>query len=394
MSEGPKYAKCRKNNVTYLSGFFRGATPLMIACNTGNAKMVSFLIERGALVNKTDSLGLTTFAFACSTGHLQICKILRRNGALIEVRDDKFGMSPLHIACRMGHTVVAKWLVANGANVHVSDYNGRSPLHFAAWTSNIQLIEFLVGKSVNLNSKDKNGNTPLHYAVSNDAMIPVNVETEYFSPYELETASNITSQVSSITEYELSVEIHRREDRENEDSRYTDVWFATFLLIKSGAYMNAVNYKGETPLHVLTAGLPECFLSEEYVIVYQAKLNQELLVQMLVLLKLGADTETLSNDSKSAIDNCRENENYLAYKILNNYANLPSAEIAYEQSDLVLDMVRKFGMKYAQKVKVIERQLEQLSDLVIEPPSRRSFLEMCRLVMGTVHRFIDEVIVG
>ncbi|KAK3087244.1 hypothetical protein FSP39_003498, partial [Pinctada imbricata] len=388
----PKFMKQRKDNITYMAGFFRGATPLMVACHTGNLRIVCLLVEKGAIVNKTDSIGVTPFAIACARNHLPVCKYLRRRGALTEIRDDLFGMTPLHVACRMGHTSLAKWLSAHGSNVHACDFTGKSTMHFAAWSYNIELIKFLVSKNVSLNSKDKNGDTPLHYIVSNHDLVPDHIE-KHFCACEYETAAAIIDQISTIEQYQLSISIHREEDREMGTCKSTDIWYAAETMLKSGANPNAVNYKEETPLHLLASCLPASYLTRGYVITFETKVNQEMLVLMLILLKMGAEPEKLTKLGKSATALCLEQYNQLAAKILNRYMDVCTT-VSVEDHDVCTAFIQRYGARYLQKEKQFERQLEQISDTVIEPQRRRSVVQVCREAMRSVNRYIQEVIVG
>lgn len=66
-------------------------------------------------------------------------------------------------------------------------------------------------------------------------------------------------------------------------------WKSLSVFLKLGADPNVRNREGKTPLQVLLEGLPEAYISKGRVIVFQPNRNQELLVLLLILLKLGED---------------------------------------------------------------------------------------------------------
>ena len=64
-----------------------GASPLMTACQRGEASIVDELLVRGANINFTNSAGKSVLMLACFSGHTAIVELLLREKADIHLRD-------------------------------------------------------------------------------------------------------------------------------------------------------------------------------------------------------------------------------------------------------------------------------------------------------------------
>lgn len=92
-----------------------GATPLMLACHSGNEEIARLLLERGADVGRRDGSGNTPLLVACAAGHGLLAADLVRAGAEVEVaRDD--GYTPLMGAARSDDKPLVELLLARGAD--------------------------------------------------------------------------------------------------------------------------------------------------------------------------------------------------------------------------------------------------------------------------------------
>ena len=92
-----------------------GATPLLVASQTGEIDCVRLMIAAGAAVNQADSDGFTPLCIACQNGHLECARLLLEAGAAVsQAKED--GATPLVIACFQGHLEVAKLLSSYGAS--------------------------------------------------------------------------------------------------------------------------------------------------------------------------------------------------------------------------------------------------------------------------------------
>ena len=128
-------------------------TPLIIACESGNKQIVEILLEADVDVNNalTDSNPLL---IVCKSGRSDIAKILLEDGADANVCRN--GNTPLSIACLYNRTDIVRLLLNYGADVNETIYKGEdiSILEYACSYSNKEIVELLLKHDTN-NSNDK-----------------------------------------------------------------------------------------------------------------------------------------------------------------------------------------------------------------------------------------------
>ncbi|XP_061173125.1 ankyrin repeat and protein kinase domain-containing protein 1-like [Saccostrea echinata] len=392
--DGPRFFRCVEDGQKALYGYFEGTTPLMIASQNGHLKLVKFLRSQGAVISKTDSLGFNAFLLACGANQLDVCRYLLSHGASLEFRDELNGMTPLLIACRAGNEAVARWLIDRGANVHACDYSGRGTLHFAAWNYSISLIQLLVSKSVKINGKDRDGNTPLHLMLSNTSLESTALEEVFVQNKEVETVEHILKKMNKLKDVNIIVDFGLTTRRGKADllNKSSEKWKSLSEFIKIGADSSIKNRDGQTPLHVLLQCLPETFISKGRVVVFEPNRNQELLVQLLILLKLGVDPEVKLGDGRTTIELCQSKKNALAIRILKRYQNIVNDTNA--NNPVVDQTMANSRQKYLQKLKQVENEIEMLSDMVIEPLRQRSFYEIVYDNCIALYRYVDSIVIG
>jgi len=160
------------NKVLKTKTFFYGYTLLQTACSYSNYKMVEYLVENGADVDKKGHYE-TPLSIACSRGaETKIIRYLVENGANINVRE-KANETPLHFACKQNNVDTVKYLVENDANINVTNYKNETPLHFACKYNNVDTVKYLVESGAEINAINEEENTPLNLAdrYRNDAII-------------------------------------------------------------------------------------------------------------------------------------------------------------------------------------------------------------------------------
>lgn len=140
---------------------------LFKAVEQGNAEVVSFLLNEGALVNFVADYGITVLHNAIHSGSLAVVQCLVEHGASVNVSDDD-GISVLHYAAYSGNLEICKWLIdKNGgsADVHCKSKDGSTILHEAAISGNLTLCQWLVKDlCLDYTCKDYNRRTVLHEA--------------------------------------------------------------------------------------------------------------------------------------------------------------------------------------------------------------------------------------
>ena len=81
-------------------------------------------------------------------------------------KQNNMGWSPLLGAASRGHSECVEMLLQCNARVDVFDYEGRSALHLAADCGSMEVCKFLLEKNAFVNSKNKAGLTALHFAAA------------------------------------------------------------------------------------------------------------------------------------------------------------------------------------------------------------------------------------
>ena len=122
-----------------------GTTALIRAAKAGDTTAVKLLLERGALVDLPNNLGVTPLMAAAGIGSttldirarfrnealcLDTGKLLLKAGADVNARRDN-GQTALHGAAQWGWTQYARYLAQSGAALDVKDRNGATPLDIA-----------------------------------------------------------------------------------------------------------------------------------------------------------------------------------------------------------------------------------------------------------------------
>jgi ankyrin repeat protein len=86
-----------------------GNSPLILATNIGNPRMIEIILAHNPNVNRRNSDGETALMIASANGILSIVKDLKENGANSELRSID-GFSSAQIALRNGHASIARFL--------------------------------------------------------------------------------------------------------------------------------------------------------------------------------------------------------------------------------------------------------------------------------------------
>ncbi|KAI6660993.1 Transient receptor potential cation channel [Oopsacas minuta] len=279
------------------------ATPLHYAARNNRVDMISFLIKRGASVNRTNNASNTPFIIGAIWGYTKVCVrllkdricnplLLDRNGKsalfysveeghleLLEalLQDKRIQKSinehgnrdntVLHVAAEKGFHKIVQILLKNGAHVVERNEDEATPLHEAAKSGKAKVIEVIAKSRPGLISdlvadEDENSNQPLHLAaegghlhsaqllLSNGANVSA-INGLKLTPLHLAANNGHDVIVRLLVEEDASIDCLDTKTHGAaplhlacEKGRYECVK----ILLENDASITVTNHKGETPL--------------------------------------------------------------------------------------------------------------------------------------------------
>jgi uncharacterized protein len=95
-------------------------TPLLMACQNGNAAMIDALLKAGADSNAVKSNGTTPLMMAAASGSVEAVKTLLDHGAGVNAKESAHGQTALMFAAALNRAAVVKLLLANGADAKIA----------------------------------------------------------------------------------------------------------------------------------------------------------------------------------------------------------------------------------------------------------------------------------
>ncbi|XP_062592307.1 putative ankyrin repeat protein RF_0381 [Saccostrea cucullata] len=140
-----------------------GETILHQCCRSGKMEMCQYLVKHfSSLLKMKDSEGWTVLHSACHGGSVEIVSFLKEKGMVINTLSND-GESILHKACFYGKFEVCEYLVENYPHLlDVRDKSSNTVLHDAARGGNIQIVKLLIKKKMDIYSVQGGGETNLH----------------------------------------------------------------------------------------------------------------------------------------------------------------------------------------------------------------------------------------
>jgi ankyrin repeat protein len=104
--------------------------PLDAAARSSSARIVAYLLDKGANVNAGEADGRTALYQAVRLGKAQVAEELIRRHATLNAQTAE-GWVPLHLAVHNGMESTVRLLVTSGALINVRDREGKTPLAWA-----------------------------------------------------------------------------------------------------------------------------------------------------------------------------------------------------------------------------------------------------------------------
>lgn len=158
------YSHCEKEELEMTDDY--GRTVLHLAAETGNEKVVAWLLQKGVNPDGKDSEGETALHKAALRGQSDVVEILLKHGA-DHAATDNAGRAAVHFAA-MGCAKTLKLLVKRGASLRLMDKYNNSPLHLAAGAGNDESVRYLVRAGLDMDAQTIYGDTPLHFATGGE----------------------------------------------------------------------------------------------------------------------------------------------------------------------------------------------------------------------------------
>ncbi|MEZ0260272.1 MAG: ankyrin repeat domain-containing protein [Alphaproteobacteria bacterium] len=137
-------------------------TALHIAAENGQAKMIEFLLSKGAEPKGVDEDGNIPLALALKAGH-EAASLALVKAEFNSAAKDKRGFGLLHHAVEFEFVVAA--LLGKGLAVDDKTEKDETPLHIAAEKNAVGAARRLLAAGANINAQNGSGMTPLIIAV-------------------------------------------------------------------------------------------------------------------------------------------------------------------------------------------------------------------------------------
>lgn len=266
----------------------RNETPLYLASHNGHVGIVAQLLGAGAVVDVRNCKGETPLY--ASVAHLEVVKKLLEAHADVDAPNES-DSTPLHNAAKLGNAGVVELLLQNGANPRATNESNETPLHVASWKGNVAIMKAFLEYGANVNAATYGGATPLHMAADKgnadavQCLLIWSAKTEALdddgsSPLHWAAAAGYSRVITMLLDAGANIDVRDKESRtplflaarsglleavkelvareadlQASDEagwcpllRAMDNYEVSEFLITSGAEVNVVNKRGDSPL--------------------------------------------------------------------------------------------------------------------------------------------------
>lgn len=196
---------------------------------------------------------------AALDGDLLTLKAALAEGAHLESRDLRLDLTPLMLSIYRDHAALLKFLVAKGANLNARNPRGQTPLMMLASGGQLDLVDFLLQAGADIDARDEFGNTALlwaaywgHREVIGRLIVGqaqgAAVNDDGNNALHLIALGGVANQTRKLLKKPVYLFSGRRQLSQND--RDTSL-FLLKQLVQAGAFADAVNKAGQTPVLLL-----------------------------------------------------------------------------------------------------------------------------------------------
>ncbi|WP_310557261.1 ankyrin repeat domain-containing protein [Flavobacterium sp.] len=126
------------------------------------AEAKELIVANPKIVLEANKDGFTALVLATYRGNNEVAKLLIESGA--DINSSSSMGSPLMAAVVKGNNEIAKILLEKKANPNLADANGMTALIYAVQFQNVEILDLLLKYNANKSHKDKQGKTAFEYA--------------------------------------------------------------------------------------------------------------------------------------------------------------------------------------------------------------------------------------
>jgi ankyrin repeat protein len=133
------------------------------------------------LAKMTDELGRTPLQLAAERGDFRLVNLLVNAGCPVNAVDNLKGYSALHYALLHNYTRIARFLLSRRADLNLQDNDGNFPLHIAAANGCVDAVMLLLEHRADPNCMNRYRKNPLHFVAvgpKNQAEFPFASQNE------------------------------------------------------------------------------------------------------------------------------------------------------------------------------------------------------------------------
>lgn len=194
-------------------------------------EFVRLLCQAGADPDVLDNENKSALAVATLAGNHKIMDILTDKYSASVLYRTRDGSTLMHLAASADNGSAVLGFIKRGIPIHMPNKEGVKCIHVASVKGHVEVVKAIVAKGSSVDSRTKDGYSPLHLAVKFGKYDLVEALLGLGAELQLKTVEGGSSALHLATQVSDGQEI-------------------VDLLIRSGADLNALDFRLETPSHV------------------------------------------------------------------------------------------------------------------------------------------------